>query len=296
MRLLFKMVTGFVVIAGVTVMLLVAAPFVLSEVVSNLRAEGQDARGRELTVLAGRGSAIGVSVRDVEQAEASSERATGVLVEDVRPDSPADKAGLRPSDIIVEFDGEHVRSARQFTRLVQETPAGRTVKAAIMRGGQRRDVEITPASRRSADLLIDGDRIRERLGDLGTLADRLPPFNFNFDFGGPFDSGRRLGVTVNELTRQLADYFGASDGVLITSVTDGSAAARAGLQAGDVIVSLNGAPVRSREDLARAIREAADDRSQSVDVTVGYVREKRERTATATLEAPRRPARERARH
>jgi serine protease Do len=292
MRLLFKMVTGLVVMAGVTVMLLVAAPVILNEVASNLRAEGQDARGRELTVLAGRGSAIGVSVRDVEQAEASSERAMGIVVDDVRPDSPADKAGLRRLDIIVEFDGEHVRSARQFTRLVQETPPGRTVKAAIMRGGQRRDVEITPETRRSADLLMDGDRIRERLGDLSTLADHLPPLNFNFDFG-PFESGRRLGVTVNELTRQLADYFGARDGVLVTSVADGSAAARAGLQAGDVIVSLNGAPVHSREDLMRGIRETADrDRSQStVDVTIGYVREKRERTTTATLEAPRRTPR-----
>jgi serine protease Do len=288
MKLLLKVISGLVVMGGVTVAFLVVAPIVLHEVDSRLLAEGQDVRGRELTVLSGRGAAIGVSVRDVEQAEASSERQAGVAIEDVRPDSPADKAGLRRSDIIVEFDGEHVRSARQFTRLVQETAPGRPVKATILRGGQRKDVEITPAARQSADLFIDGDRMRERLGDLGNLADRLP--QLNFDFGVPFDSGRRLGVTVNELTRQLADYFGAKDGVLVASVADGSAAARAGLQAGDVIVSLNGQPIGSRDDLMRAIRGTERDRTRStVDLTIGYLRDKRERTATATLEAPGRP-------
>jgi len=274
------------------VLALVAAPFVAGRADSELRAQSrQDGRGRELTVLAGRGAELGVSVRDVDQAEASPERTTGVLVEDVRPGGPADKAGLKRSDVIVEFDGEHVRSARQFTRLVQETAAGRTVKATVVRDGQKKDVVITPATRRSADLLIDGDRIRERLGDLGDLADRLPPFNFNFDFGLPVEAGRRLGVTVNELSSQLADYFGARDGVLVTSVSDGSPAARAGLKAGDVIVSVNGDPVRSRDDLVRGIRDADRERTSSLEVKVGYVRDKKEHVATVTMESPRRTLR-----
>src|SRR5204863_7416829 len=143
-------------------------------------------------------------------------------------------AGLKRSDVIVEFDGERVRSARQFGRLVEETPPGRSVKATITREGQRKDVQITPGEGRAA-ALFDGNRIREQMGD---LAGRLPDMNFNFDWDGTL-SGRRLGVTVDELTHQLADYFGAKDGVLITAVTDGSAAARAGLKAGDVITSIN---------------------------------------------------------
>src|SRR2546425_6734984 len=117
-------------------------------------------RGRELTILSGRGAEIGVSVRDVE---AGDKARAGVLVEEVRPDSPAEKAGLKRSDVIVEFDGETVRSARQFTRLVQETAPGRTVTAAIVSDGARKNVQITPTEGRG--VTIDGDRLRERLGD-----------------------------------------------------------------------------------------------------------------------------------
>jgi serine protease Do len=226
-------------------------------------------------VLSGRGAGIGVRISDRSEG--------GVLVDEVVADGPADKAGLKRSDVIVEFDGEHVRSARQFARLVQETPAGRSVKMTITRDGQRRDVQVTPDERRG-DVMVSGDfggYMRDLGRDLGRLGDRLPPFNFNFDFDMPLVSGRRLGVTVEELTGQLADYFGAKDGVLITSVTDSSPAARAGLKAGDVITSINGARVGAREDLLRGLREATSE-----DVTIGIVRDKKESSVTAKIELP----------
>ena len=226
---------------------------------------------RALMMLTGRGAEIGVRIADGP--------AAGVVIEEVQPDSPAEKAGLKPSDVIVEFDGEHVRSARQFGRLVQETPPGRTVKATITRDGQRKDVQITPNEGR--DGFRDGDRFRGRLGD------HLPPFNFNFDFDLPGAlSGRRLGVSVDELSDQLAEYFGAKAGLLVTSVTDGSAASRAGLKAGDVITSINGRSVRSRDDLIRELRDANND-----EIAIGIVRDKKESTVTARVEGARRPAR-----
>ena len=86
-----------------------------------------------------------MSIRDV----GSDDKApAGVVVEEVQPDSAAEKAGLKHSDVIVEFDGEHVRSARQFTRLVQETASGRTVKATVMRDGQKKELQITPGKGR----------------------------------------------------------------------------------------------------------------------------------------------------
>ena len=84
----------------------------------------------------------------------------GVVIEEVQPDSPAEKAGLKPSDVIVEFGGEHVRSARQFGRLVQETPAGRAVKATITHDGHTYDVdrpEVVPFAD-AAGLYSDRDR------------------------------------------------------------------------------------------------------------------------------------------
>ena len=85
-------------------------------------------KARAVQVFTG-GSRLGVSIRDVEESDSKTAKAAGagVIVEEVATDSPAEKAGIRKGDVIVEFDGERVRSVRQLTRLVQETPAGRTV-------------------------------------------------------------------------------------------------------------------------------------------------------------------------
>ena len=93
--------------------------------------------GRQaVRVFGGRGAQIGVSIRDFNDDELKAGKVTtGVVIEDVEADSPAQKAGFKAGDIVVEFDGERVRSTRQFTRLVQETVAGRAVTAAVTRDG-----------------------------------------------------------------------------------------------------------------------------------------------------------------
>src|SRR5262245_27522507 len=112
-------------------------------------------RGRELTILAGHGAELGVRIVDAASG--------GVEIDDVQPDSAAEKAGLKRGDVVVEFDGERVRSGRQFARLVQETPAGRTIKATIVRNGQRQDVQVTPSEGRESTVILGGDRLDGRL-------------------------------------------------------------------------------------------------------------------------------------
>lgn len=282
---LLKVVGVLVVLAGASALALVLAPAVYGSFGSRVLAQGRqeqrelDRSARSLTTLAGRGAEIGVRIGESPT--------TGVVIEEVQPDSPAEKSGLKRGDVIVEFDGEHVRSARQFGRLVVETPPGRSVNATIMRDGEKKDIRITPSEGRGAGMVIDGDHLRGLRDDLGRLGDHLPPFDFNFDFdlSGAL-SGRRLGVTVNELTDQLAQYFGAKEGVLVTSVTDGSTASRAGLKAGDVITSSNGRSIRSRDDLTRSLRDADSD-----ELTIVFVRDKKERTVKGTIDPPRRTLR-----
>jgi serine protease Do len=259
---LFKLFGVLVVVAGLGILTVYAQ-------------ERRDSmpRARELAILGGRGVELGASVRDLDTSDTEKQKLSGgVVLDHVSPDGPAAKAGLKRSDVIVEFDGEHVRSARQFSRLVQETPPGRAVKATIVRDGKRSTVEITPSEGHDAFIWDDklGDRIRERLGDLDMLTDRMPAFDFRFDL--PSASPRRLGVTVQALSTQLADYFGAKDGVLVTAVADDSAASRAGIKAGDVITSIDGEHVHSSEDLVRSLRDAHDQ------VSVGLVRDKKELT------------------
>ena len=92
-------------------------------------------------------SMIGVRLADVTADEAKTlklPRAEGAMVESVNPNSPASTAGLRAKDVIVEFDGERVRSAAHLTRLVTETPVGRDVAFSVMRDGKKSELHIKP--------------------------------------------------------------------------------------------------------------------------------------------------------
>lgn len=245
-------------------------------------------------MLDGRGGQIGVVVEELDDAglKAAGGATSGVRLEEVDQDGPAAKAGLREGDIVVDVDGDRVRSARQFSRLLQETAEGRAVKLGIVRDGQKQTVEVTPESR-AFGFGFDSDRIgRDIARGLRDMEPRLRefrfdgPLNFDFDVPGMFSSPRgRLGVQLGELTPQLAEYFGVKDGgVLVSSVNRESAAERAGLKAGDVITSINGDRVRHTDDLVDELR-AVDGK----EVTIGIVRDKKESTLTATIEeSPRR--------
>ena len=269
-----RILSVLVAVAGMAVVGMVMAPSAFGQAPPG---RPLDRPGKVPFAFFNEGSRIGASIRDLDPAEADRQKLTGgAVVEDVQPDSPAALAGLRQADVIVVFDGEQVRSARQFSRLVQETTSGRTVKATIVRNGQRSDIQLTPSEGRRADVFINGDRVRERVED---FAMRLPEVNLEIDPTGT--SRGRLGVTVSPLGDQLAAYFGAKEGVLVAAVVDGSPAQKAGLQAGDIITAINGERIASPAQLTRALRTVNDD----AELTLGIVREKKETTVKAKLES-----------
>lgn len=250
-------------------------------------AQSRQPLARAFDVL-GRGAHIGVTL------EADDVKKTGAVIETVTPDSPADKAGMKAGDAIVEFDGERVRSVMHLTRLVQETPAGRSVAAVLMRGGQRVTVNVTP-ERRTYD-----DDFALRYLEAVPRAPRptpappppprapRPPLLMEparpFDFPGllRFSRGGRLGVTIESIDDQLAEYFGVKEGVLVKSVQDGSAAQKAGLKAGDVITGINGSKVYESSDVNRALERLEDGGEFTVDV----VRDKKTQSLKGKIEEP----------
>jgi serine protease Do len=260
----------------------------------------QDAQNRalvvqpEIHVLTGGGPQIGVTIKEAAKGD-------GAEVTEVQSESPASRAGFRSGDIIVEFDGERVRSAAQLSRLVRETPVGRTVKVTVTRDGKRMELSVAPEERSGQlqeRMRVLEDRLRslpDRSGTFEYLApDRGPltvvprgqarepfnlsrePFNLFFWQGG---SGR-LGVMVENLPAQLAAYFGVKAGVLVTEVTEGSAAAKAGLKAGDVITAINDTAVKDGAELARLVRDVKD----GGEITIGIIRDRKPQTLKAKLE------------
>ncbi len=236
-------------------------------------------------ILEGPGSSIGVSVRDVTSEEAQKARLPqtgGAVVTSVMPGGPGASAGLRMGDLVAEFDGDRVRSARHLTRLVRETPAGRAVKSVIVRDGARQTLDITPDARMALGPFPQiGREIERQFRDL--------PRNFSFEIEPDIlaQGGRaRLGVMLSPLAEQLASFFGAKRGVLVSSVEQDSPAARAGLKAGDVIVAVNGRNVESISDVTESVFTAQP--GSTLDIRI--VRERKEMTLKAEIpERPRPP-------
>ena len=258
----------------------VAAILAVAVAVATMTAKPAAAQAQPRVVMQGIGTAsIGVTIRDVTTDDASKARISppaGVYVDSVREGSPAAKAGFQAGDIVVDFDGERVRSASHFTRLVQESVLDRQVPAVVVRGTSKQTLNVVPDASGASSFLLRGDRpalaLRQNNGDLR--------FNLEPDIlrrALPV-TGATLGVNVTPLSDQLASHFGVKEGVLVSAVNSGSPAASAGVRAGDVITAINGQSVTSAAEITRALR---DSRNETVEISV--TRDKKSQTLKATV-------------
>lgn len=297
-------------LAGVLVLAGATAPAGLSAQDRETRlgpARERDTLVRAMDVF-GRGARIGVTVEEADAAAGKDARA-GVVVTLVTPDGPGDKAGIKAGDTITDFDGERVRSVRHFSRLVQESAPGRSVPATLARGGQRVSVNVTPQEGLMSDdfgiRLLDTPRARLALPAMPAppLAPAAPgapraarppvlaPPAFPPELFGRSGSTGRLGVTIEDLDTQLADYFGVKEGVLVKSVAADSTASRAGVKAGDVITAINGRRVYETSDISRAL----DRVETSGELAIEVMRERKPQTLKGKLEGGEARSRTRAR-
>ena len=132
-----------------------------------------------LSRSSGSTASIGVGIREVmgeDAAKAKMAQPSGVYVESVREGSPAARAGIQAGDIVIDFDGERVRSTSHFTRLVQESVPNRQVAAVVVRGTSKQTLNVVPEASGGFNILAGWRRLR--LQEL----QRQAPRNFNFDF------------------------------------------------------------------------------------------------------------------
>ena len=244
------------------------------------------------------GSRLGVSIEDVDAADVTAKKLpsqSGALVQSVEDGSAAAKAGIKAGDVIVEFDGERVRSAAQLRRLIQETPAGRKVSIAVSRDGQRMPLSVEPQDEGGAAFSRVLPRLEAtvrpprapraprppeppRVFRTPTPDMRIPQMELFRDGYTYSFNGGRLGVSTQTVSEQLAKHFGVERGVLVTDVRADSAASKAGLRAGDVITKVGSTAIDDTGDLMRAIGEAKGE------VSIEIVRDRKAQTLKATVE------------
>jgi serine protease Do len=240
----------------------------------------------------GRGSYLGIGVREITSERAKALKLTeerGVEVTTLEDDSPASKAGLKEGDVVLEYNGQRVEGTEQFVRLVRETPAGRQVKLLISRSGATQTITASVGERKAQTMFRMDPKFQQ---DMQKAQDELKNLRFRIempDLPGALMSWRSgmLGVEAESLTSQLAEFFGVKEGVLVRSVTKGSAAEKAGIKAGDVITKVDGTKVTSPGEITRTIRSLGSKRTFPVTV----VRNRQEMALNVTLEEPEpRPA------
>ena len=219
------------------------------------------------------GSFLGVSLAEIDNkraAELKLKEPYGVEITRVEEGSPAEKAGLKAGDVVLEYNGERVEGMEQFGRRVRETPPGREVKLLISRGGATQALTASLAAR----------RLRPFSGNFGPGFD-IPEFPMP-DMPQVFTTLRNplLGVEAESLGPQLAAYFGVKQGVLVRSVVRDTAADKAGIKAGDVITRVEGAAVTTPSELSNAVRSAVSKKMFAIDV----MRDHKETTVKVTLD------------
>ncbi len=156
----------------------------------------------------------------------------GVMVTQVFEGDPADKAGIKPKDIIIAVDGHPVATGRELSAIIASTPVGSKTRITLLRNGKRKTVTVKVAKREDDQLVVSRD------------------------------SGRSesIGIQVAEITPERARQFGldtSEKGVLVVDVQSGSRADDAGLQAGDIIKEVNHERVAGLDDFRKAMRKAA---------------------------------------
>jgi C-terminal processing protease CtpA/Prc len=194
---------------------------------------------------------IGVQIQPVTPDIAHSlglKKAEGALVTEPQANGPAAQAGIVSGDVITALNGETVKDAREFVRVISRLVPGSAAKLGVFHNGQNKDVYLTlgqlPNSS-EAKVVID-----HNVKGSATSGIEVPP----------------LGLTLAP-TNGIADYAG-TQGVVVTKVDPNSAAAQRGFKEGDVIVEIAGRSVARAEDVRDAINAARADNKSSVLIRV----------------------------
>ncbi len=196
----------------------------VKELLPNLKDNGKVVRGY-----------LGVTIQKITPEIAESlgtKQANGALVADVAKAGPAERAGIKTGDVIVEFNGKEIKDSGELPLLAARTAPGKQAQLKIFRNGKQLTLPLTVGEFKEREVVAAAES-----GDFG--------------------------LAIQPVTASMAAELGLerAEGLVITSVKPGSLADEVGLQRGDVITEINRQPVRDLADYKRAVEKAAKGKS-----------------------------------
>ena len=209
---------------------------------------------------------LGVSIQNVTEKIAKKQNLKteeGAYVAEVVDDSPADSAGIKKGDVIVEFAGKQIDDTEDLIKAVEKTAPGTKATVRYFRDGQKKSLTVVVG------------KLKTRRGWSGNIViPQIPKIRM---FGS-----QTLGLQLSELNEQLGEYFGApnNEGVLVEEVEQGSAGEKAGFKAGDVIIRAGKRSVDDVDDIMRELNK--HDEGDNVEFEV--LRKGSKKTLTAVVE------------
>ena len=164
------------------------------------------------------------------------ERPIGALVGQVIPDSPADKAGIKAGDVIIEYNGKEISQMSMLPAMVANTDVGSKADVVIIRDAEKQNITV----------------------EIGKLEEEEPVVA-----DAETGTSKKLGITVQELTPKLAESLGIEEtqGLIVTDINSGSAAAAAGILRGDLILEINREKIENIEQYKKAMRTAQEKKN-----------------------------------
>jgi membrane-associated protease RseP (regulator of RpoE activity) len=196
---------------------------------------------------------LGVAIQDItSQMEKAMDLKSrdGALVGDVERKSPAEAAGIKEGDIIIQFDGKNIGDTNDLQKAVAGTKPESKVSVVVMRKGEKKTLDVVVGKQPSKLKMV-------AVTPRGTG-------NFNVFFGAE----NYQGMSLRELNDQLGQYFGVPEGsgVLVWEVEKGSAADKAGVKAGDVLTTIGKKKIKGLRDVGRALGIYDEGEKAELDV------------------------------
>ena len=232
---------------------------------------------------------LGVEIVDVDSEKAQAlklKEVRGAVVTLIDHDAPAGQIGLKVNDVVLQLNGQNVEGAEQLRRLLKEIPPGRKVSIEISRDGNIQTLAVELADRQVLghdiwNKIDNGGDVFVQPPSMGILAGGGDTPATSGGFHLPFfGSSLNVGVLVEPLTSQMAEYMGVPSGLMVKQVARKSEAALAGLKAFDIILKVGTEPVTNLAGWDRFLRS-----NQGKPVQVTILRDKKQQTLTLQVDS-----------